>query len=171
LAAGLLAPSGLSSETTIVVFSRSTARIVRVGALMLACSLAFSAVSCGNGRKPLFAVKGRVVDGKNQPAVNALVIFHPTDAASLPGILPQGRVDRDGYFTLTTYDKDDGAPAGQYVVTVFWQRPQTSPFDGDGPDILGGRYNDPKKSTISFTVEPTPTNLVPDIQVIVTGVK
>ncbi len=115
----------------------------------------------------MFQVKGRVVDGKNKPAFNALVIFHPKDPAAPAGVRPQGRVDEAGDFVLTTYATGDGAPAGEYTVTVFWQRPQTSPFDGDGPDILGGRYNEPKTSKISFTVEAKGPNVVPEIQVII----
>jgi hypothetical protein len=117
----------------------------------------------------VFSVNGRVVDGKNHPAKNALVIFHPADSTTLSGIRPQGRVDESGNFTLTTYEPNDGAPAGQYTVTVFWQRPQTNPYDGDGPDILGGRYNNPKTSKISFTVEANGKNQVPEIQVVVGG--
>jgi hypothetical protein len=132
-------------------------------------AFALSASACGDGRHPVFPVSGHVVDGAKKPAVNALVIFHPADPDALPGVLPQGRVDASGNFTLTTYNKDDGAPAGAYTITVFWQRPQTNPFNGDGPDILAGRYNDPKTSKLSFTVEPKPGNEVPEIQVVVPG--
>jgi hypothetical protein len=148
-----------------VTTAASATRTSRVCVAVFVCALALSVASCGNGRKPLYPVQGRVVDGRNKPAFNALVVFHPTDPTGMAGILPQGRVDESGNFKLMTYEKDDGAPAGSYNVTVFWQRPQTSPFDGDGPDILAGRYNDSKTSKISFTVEAKSSNVVPDIQV------
>jgi hypothetical protein len=129
--------------------------------------LAFLAVSCGDGKPALYPVKGRVVDDKGKPAFNAMVVFEPADSTKLPNIRPSGRVNEAGDFVVTTYAKDDGAPAGEYGVRVFWQLPQTSPFDGDGPDILQGRYNDPKAPAFSFTVENKPDNEVPEIKVVV----
>jgi hypothetical protein len=146
----------------------SIVRSLRASVALLVCGFALAVTGCGGGKPVAYTVKGRVVDGKNNPAYNALVIFHPADPGQLPaGVLPQGRVDKAGDFVLATYDKDDGAPPGKYAVTVFWQRPQTSPFDGDGPDILGGRYNNPREPKFSFTVEAKAGNVVPELQVIV----
>ena len=33
---------------------------------------------------------------------------------------PTGQVESDGSYTLTTYLKGDGAPAGEYAVTIYW---------------------------------------------------
>lgn len=139
-------------------------RLVRASLASLLGCLAFLAVSCGDGRPPVYPVKGRVVDARGQPAFNALVVFHPEDAKAPR---PSGRVNESGDFLMTTYNKDDGAPAGKYAVTVFWQRAQTNPFDGDGPDILGGRYNNPKSPPFTFTVEAKQDNAVPELKVVI----
>jgi hypothetical protein len=129
-----------------------------------AATIAFMC-SCGPQQPALFPVRGRVVDAARRPAAHALVVFHPVDAVEAAGVRPSGRVDESGNFRMTTREADDGAPTGTYVITVFWQRPQTNPFDGDGPDILAGRYNNPAESRLRFTVEPKASNVVPEITV------
>lgn len=133
-----------------------------VAAVVMVCS-------CGPRQAPQFPVQGRVVDGTNRPATNALVVFHPVAGVSSPGVRPQGRVDEAGSFIMTTREFGDGVPCGTYAITVFWQRPQTNPYDGDGPDILAGRYNDPAASKLTFTVEPKSSNVVPEIKVLIAG--
>lgn len=147
------------------ILGRQSVWLARVGAVWCLSSLLAFTASCSNGRQRLYPVEGTVVDGSSQPAVNAVVVFHPSEPDLLPRLRPRGRVDESGRFKVTTYQEGDGAPAGRYNVTVFWQRPQTSPFDGDGPDILAGRYNDPKSPQVTFTVEANRSNVVPEIQV------
>jgi len=54
----------------------------------------------------------------------------------------------DGAFRLSTYDPNDGAPAGEYYVSVIW------PTDGrEDEDKLNGRYRDPKTSQLTATVK------------------
>ena len=65
---------------------------------------------------------------KGKPVPDALVAFHPAGAApaaSKPGDgppagppRPTGKTDAEGKFKLHTYVGDDGAPAGDYQVTV-----------------------------------------------------
>ena len=57
-----------------------------------------------------------LVEGK--PAEGVQVFFHPLDA-SQRGI-PRGVTDAEGRFQLRTYHDGDGAPAGEYTVTVYW---------------------------------------------------
>ncbi|HEV3344879.1 MAG TPA: hypothetical protein VG125_31165, partial [Pirellulales bacterium] len=51
---------------------------------------------------------------------------------------------------MSTYELNDGAPAGRYAVTITW--PGANPRsngEGDeeiqGPDQLGGRYSNPQR--------------------------
>jgi hypothetical protein len=124
-------------------------------------------VGCArDGRKPVYPVHGKVLDSNNKPAAGALLVFHLIDPADQDITKPLAHVADDGTFALTTYVKDDGAPEGEYAVTIEWQQPSSNPFDKkkQGPDQLKGRYSDPAKSKIHFKVEKKPDNEVPAIQ-------
>ena len=135
----------------------------RVGALA-AVGLAVLASSCGAGRKPVFPVRGQVLDAQGKPAAGALVIFHPVQADPKGPLKPVGHADENGRFTLTTYKEGDGAPAGEYVITLTWPRPKKTPFDPEGGDQLQGRYANPDRSNFRFTVENKPDNEVTAIR-------
>ena len=80
------------------------------------------------------------------------VFFHPLDA-SQRGI-PRGVTDAEGRFQLRTYHDGDGAPAGEYTVTVYWPdvRPKVSADDQLPPDRLDERFANPKNSSLRATV-------------------
>ncbi len=93
--------------------------------LIVVGGLAVGLASCGQSedRKPTFAVSGRVLDG-SKPLAHATVVFHPLDRADAAAPKPRGKTDETGTFWLTTYDADDGAPAGKYQVTIEqWATP------------------------------------------------
>jgi hypothetical protein len=134
-----------------------------------ACFLVFFMVlaGCGDGRLAAQPVRGRVVCGET-PARYALVIFHPQDGPEeLQKLRPHGVVEADGSFTLTTYRPGDGAPAGQYRVTIEWPSPLPGETEDDpehgpsGPDILQGRYADPAATPLSAEVVKGVNNLEP----------
>jgi hypothetical protein len=86
---------------------------------------------------------------QGKPAENALVVFHPADAATTLVARPSGRVGADGSFQLSTYLTNDGAPAGEYVVVIIWpvgRKPGTAVDAGEGPDRLENRYSNPQTS-------------------------
>jgi hypothetical protein len=66
----------------------------------------------------LYAVEGKVlVNG--EPAENLNVAFHPRgDDKNL--FCPVGRTNNKGIFHLMTRSDADGAPAGEYRVTLVW---------------------------------------------------
>src|SRR5437660_12226619 len=84
----------------------------------LALLPALCCLSCSGGSERLNPVQGKMLY-KNQPMSGALVTFHPKGTDDVNTIRPTGLVKEDGTFTLTTGPKD-GAPAGEYVVTVIW---------------------------------------------------
>jgi hypothetical protein len=134
---------------------------LRRGAVALAvCGAALLFASCGNGnRLPVQKVRGQVfVEGK--PAARALVVFHPLGDGPVKELRPVGHVAPDGTFTLTTYSEGDGAPAGDYAVTVDWRQP-TPPVDGadPGPSLIPARYNSPTASNLKVTVAQGPNDL------------
>jgi hypothetical protein len=69
------------------------------------------------GSIPVHPVNGQLVY-KGKPLADALVTFHPASASEPGPIKPTGRTDADGNFRLHSYVGDDGAPAGDYRVSV-----------------------------------------------------
>lgn len=137
--------------------------------------------SCRRGPR-CYSVRGQVLVG-GQPATGAVVVFVPTAAPDAnPGRgttarkvqarpEPTGTVGADGSFTLQTYDPvsrttQEGAPAGQYVVTVVWlpenarEVAMTNPKE-EAPDRLQGLYSDPATSKLHAEVKEGPTDVPP----------
>ena len=113
-------------------------------------------VSCSRpdatGRKPVFPVQGKVLV-QGRPAENALVVFHPEGTSYAEVIRPNGRVQADGAFAMGTYETGDGAPAGEYLVTITWPEPVKGAQDPDlAPDRLHGRYANPGTSKLRAKV-------------------
>src|SRR5688572_10824093 len=90
-----------------------------LSAAVLATLLLTLLPACRKSDRPeTFPVKGKVVvDGK--PAKGATVTFHPREASDRPYI-PTAQTDDNGEFSLATFETGDGAPAGEYDVTVIW---------------------------------------------------
>jgi hypothetical protein len=92
---------------------------MRVRAALVALALAALCPACAkSGRKPVYPVQGQVLV-KGRPAAQAQVTFHPLDGGP-DAVRPVGHVDEHGRFRLTTYGDGDGAPEGEYRVTVQW---------------------------------------------------
>jgi hypothetical protein len=72
-------------------------------------------MSCSRS-EPLYPVQGKLLHN-NQPVAGALLTFHPKDA-NINTIFPTGVTEEDGTFTVET-GPNEGAPAGEYVVTVI----------------------------------------------------
>lgn len=94
-------------------------------------------VVCGCGgetdpnRKPTYPVSGKVtLEGK--PVADATLTFSPEEGQPVA----TGRTDAEGRYTLTTYEPDDGAAEGKYLVLVSKidesKMPQV-PTDPDDP--------------------------------------
>lgn len=88
-------------------------RVVRMGIL-----LSFSALmGCGSGSAKSYPVQGKVlVNGK--PVGGAEVIFYPHNPAQQR--VSVGNSGPDGSFQLMTLQAGDGAPEGNYDITVMW---------------------------------------------------
>jgi hypothetical protein len=63
--------------------------------------------------------------------------------------------------TVNTYTAGDGAPAGDYAVTVLWPQGEshTGGDSDSGPDRLGGRYANPKTTSLRAKVGTAPTDV------------
>ena len=109
---------------------------------------------------PVFPAKGQLlVDGK--AAKGAFVYLWPDGIGDMDAYCPNGQTDDNGAFVLSTYDSDDGAPAGEYAVTVEWpERYNVISGRWEG-DKLKGRFSDPKASKLRRTIEKKPNELAP----------
>ncbi len=132
-------------------------------ALLLAAVLA---LSCGNdGRRRVFPVHGQVLY-EDKPTPGALVIFHPLNDSDPQAPRPVARVGADGSFAPTTYRADDGAPAGEYAVTVVWVKEvdnQDAPREEqrEPRNLLPDRYGKPDTSGLRVQIKEGRNDLPP----------
>ena len=114
-----------------------------------------AAAGCGSKGPVLVPVTGKVfVNGK--PAEHAVVVLHPLTASDLPK--PRGTVSADGSFTLTTHTTGDGAPPGEYRVTVE-QWLAGAKADDPPTSRLPAKYAKPETSGFTATVGDGATEL------------
>jgi hypothetical protein len=108
-----------------------------------------------------FPVEGRVLI-RNKPEEGVQVFLHPRDSSQRGK--PRGVTDAEGRFRLRTYHDGDGAPAGEYIVTLYWPgpyNPNVPVEDQLPPDRLSERFMDPKSSSLRATVAAGATALPP----------
>src|SRR5262249_23488958 len=134
--------------------ARSSLQRLLTGALL---GLLLACPACRSRRTPV-RVPGKVFSAKRR-ATAAVVFFHPVGDAGLKALRPSGRVGADGSFQLTSFRPNDGAPPGDYLVTVVWRSPAKA---GDADvSLLPGRYMDPKLSGLKARVQQGVTELEP----------
>ena len=135
----------------------------------ISVALALASVSCsGKARPVVYPVKGKVLV-KDQPAAGVVLTFFqvPSDPAA---ICPVAKSDADGTFVVMT-DDQDGAPAGEYMVTAIWLQEKEVPnakkgeavsmrMAGDPSDKLGGKYSD-RRNGVKVTIKAGPNELEP----------
>lgn len=135
----------------------------RTGSMRIACWVfsvvtLFAAGCSGNTPAvPTWPVEGRVLfDGK--PPVGAQVVFHSAASNGAASIHPMGQVDSEGKFTLTTFAANDGAPEGDYDVTVVWW---VAKNDRAAQNRLPARYQQPARSGLRAKVTAGASNALP----------
>jgi prepilin-type N-terminal cleavage/methylation domain-containing protein len=111
----------------------------------------------------MYPARGRVADAAGKPVAGATVGFHPLSEPGDSRHKPAGTTDAEGNFVLTTYTESDGAPIGEYVVTLEWRPIPKSPFEPEQPDRLKGKFRDPKVSPFRATIKKG-TNELPPFQ-------
>jgi hypothetical protein len=136
---------------TVKVYWWWWATVLGVAGLLVGCSDLRP-----KGALPVSPVTG-TLSYKGTPMAGAVVVFYPTSSAAV-GLAPRGVADASGRYTLTTYLTDDGAPAGDYVVTIYWpmENYRSPPGDPDpplAPDRLKGAFADRKRTKLRAAVE------------------
>jgi len=119
--------------------------------------VAFTIVGCGESKPTTYPVSG-VVTYKGQPVEGATVGFSSTDADTQPAV---GLTDAQGKYTLTTFEKDDGALPGEFTIHVFkYDRKPTVPaMDTSGVQV--DEMPDDYKPE-EMAEEPPPKHLLPE---------
>lgn len=145
--------------------ARTRGRWRPVGAALVA--FATAACGCGEGgsdlKVPVFPVKGKVTF-EGEPAAGAFVVFHPKTppkSGDTPSN-PRATVQPDGTFALTTSSEGDGAPVGDYAVTVQWMKPVKQGKDlVPGPNVVPKAYTEPASTPLKATVAESENALEP----------
>jgi len=124
-----------------------TARLIPVVAL------AAVLVGCGSEGRPKTApVSGRaVVNGK---AVEGLSLaFHPINQPNNT-VAGTARTRADGAFEVTSFLPSDGAPPGEYAVTVIWPDRYVTEGGQEYPvgDRLNGAYAKKDSTPLKVTI-------------------
>jgi len=124
--------------------------------LLLAAVVALCSVAgCGGGPKaPECApVKGSA-KYKNKPLAEAMIVFHRVGGDVEGNQKPMATTDANGNFSLTTFHQNDGAPPGEYAITVELRAPVVVGEEviRNGPNLLPKRYSQPDSSGLKYTV-------------------
>lgn len=116
---------------------------------------------------PTYRTKGHLTF-KGDPATGAIVRLFPMtpQSGAKSPVIPIGTVNEEGAFELTSYSTGDGAPEGDYWITVEWPDPAMNSSKGgmpeDPPDRLLRRYADPGRSKLKAHIS-AQENLLDDI--------
>lgn len=138
-------------------------RTVRFIGFATLAALILPLFGCSRGdanRVAVHPVQG-AIQFRGQPMEGAFVSLHTKSGNN--GIpTPRATVAKDGTFTVTTYDGNDGAPEGDYVVTVQWYRPVRVGNDlVGGPNVLPAKYASAQTSDVKIRVAAGENQLQP----------
>jgi hypothetical protein len=99
-----------------------------------------------------FPVTGQLlVNG--QAAESATVVLHPLSHDGLGHVTPSGTVDADGYFRVKTGPGRDGAPVGNYAVTIHYSpRVVTDQSSSRGWNVFPQRFARPSTTPLRANV-------------------
>lgn len=110
-------------------------------------------------RVAVYPVAGKITF-QGQPAHGALITLHPKGGPLENVPTPRANVGPDGAFRVTTFDGGDGAPAGEYVLTVQWYKPVKRGADiVAGPNVIPRKYAAPESSGKVVTIAAGPNDL------------
>ncbi len=134
--------------------------------IALAFVVPVSMTSCGGPTEKqvtVHPVSGKVTF-KGEPAEGAQVILHPKGHTLPDRTVPTARADASGAFKIGSYKAGDGAPPGDYVVTVVWKKVVASEGGaGPGPNVLPKEYASADTSPVQLTVKDG-SNEIPPIE-------
>ena len=141
-------------------FRRNTSRFRVLLAFVCIVWITVAIPGCGKGehRVTTYKASGQLLAADGKAVASALIVLHPVDGTS-KAPKPRATTDGEGRFQLTTYDTGDGAPDGEFIVTVeqwFRDDPNEAPTN-HLPPALGK----PDSSGIRITIAKSENALEP----------
>ena len=140
------------------------------GALRLFISAGFAIglaglAGCSDGKLKIYPVTGTVLYNK-QPLKGVDVAFHPVDPKNDTGYPPHAKTDDKGQFVLTTYESEDGAPAGEFQVAIAFAVEVAGGDEGSDQTKkilyqVPAKYHRKETSGISVRIKPDSNTLEP----------
>jgi hypothetical protein len=138
-------------------------------AWIVMAALLLVATGCGSAqdpdRLPVFPATGKI-SFKGAVPDGAYVALHSKTNVKAPNgqeVIPTGQVKSDGTFDLSSYAAHDGAPSGEYKVTIEWHK-TIKPAGGDptlGPNLLPPQYSKATTSPLEVIIATGPNELKP----------
>ncbi len=101
-------------------------------------------------RKPLQPTRGKAFF-EGSPMAWAVVQL-AGESGDAKGVKSSGIIEADGSFRVTTYALNDGAPAGDYAVTITWRELGKDGRQRNGAQLLPPRYLAAKTSELRATI-------------------
>lgn len=124
---------------------RGLVAVLLLASLMMGCS--------GSQSPACYPVGGQVLWG-DQPLAEAMIVLHLRSERP-PGVpQPIAWTDAEGHFVVTTFSPGDGAPSGDYAITIERRRLREvgDELTRDGPNELPLPYARPETSGFQVTV-------------------
>jgi hypothetical protein len=94
------------------------------------------------------------VTSNGKPLPEARIVLHSLGGSVAGNQKPTAIAKSDGTFDLTTYHAGDGAPVGEYAITVELRALQAGGEEPvrSGPNTLPVKYAKPESSGVKYTV-------------------
>ncbi len=139
----------------------------RIATLLSLFVFLCSTVGCSGAKGPqCYPVRGQVLY-KEKPVGEATVVLHRIGGDVEGNQKPIAYTAADGTFQMTTMTRGDGAPPGEYAITIELRAPQTIGEEvvRNGAHLLPVRYSRPESSGQKFTVVEG-ENVIPPIKLL-----
>ncbi len=116
-----------------------------------------STIGCGSDQLPTHPVNGKVAFQDGTFPMFGTIEFYNDEHK----INARGKINRDGTFTVGTYEKDDGAVAGDHRVVIIQIVSEpgsplskvTSNIDHDHGELVSPKYLDYRSSDLSCSIQ------------------